>query len=61
MEHQYYIFVANDISMLEDRKISAIDIKDTLLKHGFWSFSETAPLRAKLREGDRLRFYVSTL
>ena len=59
LEHQHYIFVANDISMLEDRKTSAIDIKDTLLKHGFWSFSETAPLRAKLQEGDRVLFYLA--
>lgn len=59
MEHQQFIFVANDISMIENRKISAINIKDTLLEHGFWSFSETAPLRAKLREGDRVLIYLA--
>lgn len=59
MEHQHYIFIANDISMLEDRKISAVDIKDTLLKQGFWSFTETAPLRAKLKEGDRVLIYLA--
>lgn len=59
LEHQHFIFIANDISMIADKKISAIDIKDKLLKHGFWSFSETAPLRAKLREGDRVLIYLA--
>ena len=59
LEHQHFIFVANDISMIEDSKVSAIDIKNTLLKYGFWSFSETARLRAKLREGDRVLIYLA--
>ena len=59
LEHQHSIFVANDISMIKDRKILAIDIKDALLKYGFWSFSETAPLRAKLKEGDKVLFYLA--
>lgn len=59
LEHQHFIFIANDISIIADKKISAIDIKDKLLKHGFWSFSETAPLRAKLREGDRVLVYLA--
>lgn len=59
LEHQHFIFVTNDISMLEDKKVSAIDIKNTLLAHCFWSFSETAPLRGKLKEGDRVLIYLA--
>lgn len=59
MEHQHYIFIANDISLIQDKKVSAVDIKDTLLKHGFWSFAEKAPLCAKLKEGDRVLIYLA--
>ena len=58
MDKNYFIFVANDIFLL-DRKVSVIDIKDELLKNGFWGFGETVPLKNKLRIEDEVLIYLA--
>jgi predicted RNA-binding protein len=58
MEKSYFIFVANDISLL-DKKISVVDIKDILLTNSFWAFTGTAPLRSKLKMGDEVLIYLA--
>lgn len=59
MGKQYFIFVANDISISSDGKISAVDIKEKLLENHFWAFTETAPLRTKLNKGDEILLYLA--
>lgn len=61
MQKQHFIFVTNDVSLLEDKKVTAVDIKDILLSYGFWAFTERAPLQTRLCVGDEILIYLAGL
>jgi predicted RNA-binding protein len=53
----YYLFVAMDVARGKET-VSGIDIVSTLLKEGFWAFSESAPIVPRLRRGDTVIVYL---
>jgi len=58
-EINYYIFIANDITLNDDQTVSVEVIFDALLTKGFWAFTESAPLHSKLKPGDYVVFYAA--
>lgn len=57
--NEYWIFVANDLPLSPVKTVAAEKIADVLLARGYWAFTEAAPLRTRLRPGDRVLIYLA--